>query len=102
MLLPSSFIPDTVIAYIPKLRAGVYWLFCIVFVCIAVLLFSLHHIYTDISVKSIGITRPSSERTEVKSTMGGLIKNIYFDRGEKGRKRNVPVSLSSMLMGLTK
>jgi len=50
----------------------------------------------------MGITRPSSERTEVNSSMGGLIKNIYFDRGEKGRKRNVPVSLSSMLMGLTK
>jgi len=97
MLLPSSFISNTVIAYIPKLRVGVYWLFSI-----ASFLFSLPHIYTDISVKSMGITRPSSERTEVNSSMGGLIKNIYFDRGEKGRKRNVPVSLSSMLMGLTK
>ena len=58
MLLPSSFIPDTVIAYIPKLRAGVYWLFSIVFVCVAALLVSLPHIYTDISVKSMGITPP--------------------------------------------
>ena len=102
MLLPSSFISNTVIAYIPKLKVGVYWLFNIVFISIASFLFSLPHIYTDISVKSMGITRPSSERTEVNSSMGGLIKNIYFDRGEKGRKRNVPVSLSSMLMGLTK
>jgi ATP-binding cassette, subfamily C, bacteriocin exporter len=83
MLLPPSFISNTSIVYIPKLKASVYLFFNIMLASIVVILFSLPYVYTDISVKPMGITRPSTERTEVKSTITGLIKNIYFKEGNK-------------------
>lgn len=83
MLIPDMFIPNTVIGYIPKLKKSVYCFFGFIFISIIALLFSLPHIYTNISVKSMGITRPNSERTEVKSSLGGLIQNIYFTEGSK-------------------
>ena len=44
---------------------------------------SLPFIHTDISIKSTGITRPVTERTEVKLIMTGIIESIFHKEGEK-------------------
>ena len=38
---------------------------------------ALPFIHTDITIKSNGITRPVTERTEVKPIMTGLIDSIF-------------------------
>ena len=48
---------------------------------------SLFYIKTDISIKTYGVTRPITERTEVKSLISGVIQSINFTEGvpiEKG------------------
>lgn len=92
-LLPIPFISNTVITYIPKLKLRVYWLFGIILISITVLIFSLPHIYIDISIKATGITRPSSERTEVKSTMSGLIQTVNFSEGKKVKAGDILVKI---------
>lgn len=44
---------------------------------------SLPFVYTNISVKTAGITRPVSERTDVKPVISGIIENIYYKEGDK-------------------
>lgn len=42
---------------------------------------SLPFIHTDISVKTTGITRPLTERTEVKPVISGVIDTLFFKEG---------------------
>jgi membrane fusion protein, peptide pheromone/bacteriocin exporter len=68
-------------------------------VYIAILVFSLSlitslpFIYTDISIKSTGITRPVTERTEVKPIMTGIIESIFYKEGDKVMKDAVLLRL---------
>lgn len=50
---------------------------------------SLFYIKTDISVHTVGVTRPNTERTEVKSLMSGVIQVINFKEGSAIRKDNL-------------
>ena len=47
---------------------------------------SLPFIHTDISIKSTGITRPLTERTEVKPIITGIIDTIFYNEGDKVNK----------------
>jgi membrane fusion protein, peptide pheromone/bacteriocin exporter len=66
---------------------------------ISILLFSttfitsLPFIHTDISIKSMGITRPVTERTDVKPIMTGIIDTIYFMEGDMVNKDAVILRL---------
>lgn len=53
----------------------------------------LPFIYTDISVKSPGITRPISERTEVKSIITGIIDTIFYKESDTVSKDAVILRL---------
>jgi multidrug resistance efflux pump len=57
------------------------------------LIISLPFIHTDISIKSMGITRPVTERTEVKPIMTGIIDTIYFNEGDMVNKGAVILRL---------
>lgn len=57
------------------------------------LIASLPFIHTDISIKSMGITRPVTERTEVKPIMTGIIDTIYFKEGDMVNKDAVILRL---------
>ena len=54
---------------------------------------SLPFIHTDISIKSTGITRPVTERTEVKPIMTGIIETIFYKEGDKVEKDAVLLRL---------
>lgn len=54
---------------------------------------ALPFIHTDISIKSTGITRPVTERTEVKPILTGIIETIYYKEGEKVDKDAVLLRL---------
>lgn len=61
--------------------------------CLLVFFTSLPFIKTDISIKSSGITRPTSERTEVKPIMTGIIDTIFYKEGDKVTKDAVILKL---------
>jgi len=65
------------------------------FILLFILLFiaSLPFIHTDISIKSTGITRPVTERTEVKPIMTGIIDTIYYKEGNNVEKDAVLLKL---------
>ena len=65
------------------------------FILLFILLFiaSFPFIYTDISIKSTGITRPVTERTEVKPIMTGIIDTIYYKEGNNVEKDAVLLKL---------
>jgi len=67
------------------------YLLCIAFVITVII--SLPFIHTDLSIKSMGITRPVTERTEVKSIMTGIIDTIYFKEGDMVKKDAVILRL---------
>jgi len=67
------------------------YLLCIAFVITVII--SLPFIYTDISIKSTGITRPLTERTEVKPIMTGIIDTIYYKEGNNVEKDAVLLKL---------
>ena len=56
---------------------------------VMVTLASLPFIRTTIAVTAQGITRPQSERTEVKPIIGGIIDSIYFKEGSHIAKGEV-------------
>jgi HlyD family secretion protein len=62
-------------------------LFCGIFIT------SLPFINIDISIKTMGIIRPLSERTEIKSIMTGIIDTIYFKEGNNVTKDAVILRL---------
>lgn len=62
------------------------YLYIIIILCIVTFLASLPFIHTDISIKSTGITRPVTERTEVKPIMTGIIESIFYKEGDKVKK----------------
>ena len=57
------------------------------------LIASLPFIHTDISIKSTGITRPVTERTEVKPIMTGIIDTIFYKEGDQVDKDAVLLRL---------
>lgn len=54
---------------------------------------SLPFIHTDITIKSNGITRPVTERTEVKPIMTGIIDSIFYKEGDKIEKDAILLKL---------
>ena len=62
-------------------------------ILIIAVIISLPFIHTDISIKSTGITRPITERTEVKPIMTGIIETIYYKEGDKVMKDAVILRL---------
>ena len=73
-----------------KSHKGVYFLILILVILITT---SLPFIHTDISIKSTGITRPVTERTEVKPIMTGIIESIFYKEGNKVMKDAVILRL---------
>ena len=69
------------------------YLYIIIILCTIFFLASLPFIHTDISIKSMGITRPVTERTEVKPIMTGIIDTIHFKEGDMVNKDAVILRL---------
>lgn len=68
-------------------------LYFAIILCCVFIITSLPFIDIDITIKTMGITRPISERTEVKSIMTGIIDTIYFKEGNKVAKDAVILRL---------
>ncbi len=69
---------------------SVYWLISFTTIFILGL---LPFIRTDISVRSSGIIRPVSERTEVKPVISGIINKLNYEEGDTIQQNAVILSL---------
>lgn len=69
------------------------YLYISIILCSIIFISSLPFIHTDISIKSTGITRPVTERTEVKPIMTGIIDTIFYKEGDKVEKDAVLLRL---------
>ncbi len=72
---------------------GVYLL---ILSLVILIISSLPFINTDISIKSTGMTRPVTERTEVKPIMTGIIESIFYKEGDKVEKDAVILRLKDL------
>ena len=70
---------------------GYIYLTCIALIILV--LSSLPLLKTDISIRSKGVTRPVTERTEVKPIMTGIIDTIFYKEGDKVLKDAVILRL---------
>lgn len=59
-----------------------YAIYCIVLAILIITITILPIIKTTVSVKSIGVTRPQNERTEIKPLISGIIDQINFKEGD--------------------
>lgn len=96
MLYPFALIQETTLQYIPKIKRGGYPIYLILLFGIISALSCLPFIYTDISVKASGITRPISERTEVKSVISGIIDSLLYKEGDRVAKEAVILRIKDL------
>ena len=89
MFYPFDVIQHTTIQYIPKLRSNSYTLYLFLVSGIIAALLFLPFIFIDISIKTTGITRPVSERTEVRSIISGIIDSLLYKEGDRIQKNAV-------------
>lgn len=57
-------------------------IYLIILLIIITSLVSLPFIHTSISTKASGITRPLTERTEIRPVITGIIDNLYYNEGD--------------------
>jgi membrane fusion protein, peptide pheromone/bacteriocin exporter len=64
-----------------KIKPPLVLFYTVIILFISSAIVSLFYIKMDISVRTTGVTRPYTERTEVKSLMSGIIQNINYTEG---------------------
>lgn len=87
MLLSNDKIQNTAIAYLPSFRKPSYFVYYTVLFIVISTLVALPLVNCTIGISATGTTRPVTERTEIKSFIGGMIDTIYYREGstiEKG------------------
>ncbi len=81
MIFPIYIAQKTIFLYRSKITSRVHFVYIFLLFGMITCLACLPLIYIDISVKASGITRPTSERTEVKSLVSGIIDSVLFREG---------------------
>ncbi len=97
MIYPFSFMRETTINYIPKIRGSYQFIYLAILLIIIVTLTSLPFVFVDVSVKTQGISRPVNERTEVKSVISGIIDSILYKEGDKVQKSAVILRIKDLV-----
>ena len=86
MISSIQYLSNTTFIYLPQQKSSNYILYLIIVFGIITVIGALPFIHTDISVKTAGITRPVTERTEVKPVISGIIEILFFKEGDKVEK----------------
>lgn len=97
MIPKIDILENTTIIFLPKIKSSVNWLYIFLLIGIIGALMSLSFIHTEISVRTSGITRPASERTEVKPLISGIIDTIYFKEGDTVHKGSVILRIKDLI-----
>lgn len=85
-LFPFELLENTTENYLPQISIRSQAIYVITIASILVSLLLLPFIYIDISVQSSGIIRTISEKTEIRSIVSGIIKNINVRENQMIKK----------------
>lgn len=76
-----SQLENTTATYLPVFRKHDYSLYWVALLMVILSIASLPFLHTTIAITSQGLIRPQSERTEMKTVIGGIIDTIYYHEG---------------------
>ena len=76
------FLDNSTLMYLVPFRKRRYWVYTLVVLFIITAIAALPFVSTSISVNTQGVTRPVSERTEVKNMVAGVIDTIFYQEGD--------------------
>ncbi len=86
MFLTTKKIQNTTIGYLPTFRKRSYFVYYTILFIITTTVIALPLVYFTIAVNVQGVTRPVTERTDVKSFISGIIDTIYYNEGSSIKK----------------
>jgi membrane fusion protein, peptide pheromone/bacteriocin exporter len=72
-----------------RIKPPIFIFYTIIILFISAAITSLFYIKIDISVRTTGVTRPNTERTEVRALMSGIVQNINYTEGGIIKKGDV-------------
>ena len=86
MILPPEWIENSIETYIYQHTSKSQIIYWIVLSTIVMAFVLMPFIYVDISIQSNGVVRPITEKTDIKSTISGIINEVYVREGQKVKK----------------
>lgn len=89
MLLSHEWVENCIETYLYQyttISQKIYW---VVLLVVTGAFISLPFVYIDISVRSGGVVRPVTEKTEIKAPITELVDSIYVHEGSQVRKGDV-------------
>jgi len=89
MLESIKELPNMGVAYLSPFHKRNYVIYWSLLIAVAISLALLPVIRTTISVTAQGITRPEDERTDVKTSVSGVIDSIFFKEGSHVKKGEI-------------
>lgn len=96
MLFSTEFLEKIPHSFLPNFKKGTYLFYLFLLLGIIGVFSSLPFIYINISIKSTGITRPSTERTEVKPLLSGIIDTLFYKEGDTVKKESVILRIKDL------
>ncbi|PWJ53594.1 HlyD family secretion protein [Dyadobacter jejuensis] len=94
-LFPDDVLDNSIEGYLPCVAVRSQWIYAVTVAAIILALFSLPFIYIDISVESRGSLRTSNEKTELRSLVSGVIRNVSVSENQSVSKGKVLYEISS-------
>ncbi len=88
MIIPLNYATFHVLS-----RKSINYIYIMILVLVCAFIFISPFVYIDISIKSLGVSRPANERTEIKSFQSGIIENIFVTEGSKVKKGDIVLSI---------
>ena len=89
MFPPVSKIDNTTVNYIPSFNKKTYPIYYASLLIVVVILVSLPLVRSTVAISARGIVRPQSERTVVKTVIGGIVDTLYYREGSSIRKGSI-------------
>ncbi|MFT4025114.1 MAG: HlyD family efflux transporter periplasmic adaptor subunit [Flavihumibacter sp.] len=96
MIPEADLLQNSIISYLPSLKKRYHVIYLLIMASIAFALPASRFVYTDVFVKSTGVIRPATERTEVRSLVSGRVDSIFLKEGDFVRKDQVLLKIKDL------
>jgi membrane fusion protein, peptide pheromone/bacteriocin exporter len=82
-LYPSEFVDDSLESHLARLWSDSRAIYVAVCLLLTAALVSLPLIHVDVTVRSLGIVRPMTERLEVRARTSGILQRVHIQQGQQ-------------------
>jgi multidrug resistance efflux pump len=94
-LFPPDILENSIEGYLPRVAVRSQWIYAVTVAAIILTLFSLPFLYIDISIPGNGILRTKNEKTELRSLVNGVIRNVMISDNQSVKKGEVLYEINS-------